>query len=198
MKQNYEHVSVLLDRSGSMNSIRTDVIGGFNHFIEEQKKVPGEMSVTLLSFASSGDTRIMYDTVKLSEIKPLTEESYHPAGSTALNDSFATLIDLTGKKLASLPDHERPDKVLILCITDGQENDSKEHTSETLKAIIEHQKDNYSWEFMYIGANQDSFAEAGKIGIRKSANFMANSIGTSTMYQNLSEANVRYRSGGDI
>ena len=129
MKKNYEHVSILIDRSGSMNSIKNDVIGGFNHFIDEQKKVPGEMSVTLMSFASSGDTKKIYDTVKLDDIKPMDEGSYQTVGNTALVDSFVKLIQETGEKLKSLPETERPDKVLIVCITDGEENDSKEHTS---------------------------------------------------------------------
>lgn len=198
MKKDYEHVSVLLDRSGSMNSIKNDVIGGFNNFIEEQKKVPGEMSVTLLSFATHGDSTVMYDTVKLNEIKQLTVESYHPAGQTALNDSFVKLIELTGKKLEGLQDDQKPDKVLIVCITDGEENDSKEHTTDTLKEIIKHQTEKYNWQFMYIGANQDSFAEAQKRGIKHSSAFAATSVGTKSMYKDLSDANTRYRGGGKI
>lgn len=198
MKKDYEHVSILLDRSGSMQSIKNDVIGGFNHFIEEQKKVPGEMSVTLLSFATHKDTSVMYDTVKLGDIKPLTLESYHPSGQTALNDSFVALIEQTGKKLDSLPDNEKPDKVLVVCITDGEENDSREHTTETLKKIIDHQKEKYNWEFIYIGANQDSFAEASKRGITHAAMFTADKVGTKSMYADLDAANTRYRSGGKI
>lgn len=198
MKKDYEHVSILLDRSGSMQQIKNDVIGGFNQFIEDQKKVPGEMSLTLLSFASNGDTSLMYDTVKLPDIKPLTDDSYRPAGMTALNDSFVQLINMTGNKLGELTEEERPDKVLIVCITDGEENNSIEHSTETLKQIITHQKEKYNWEFVYIGANQDSFAEAEKRGIKKSANYNADADGTKAMYASLSASNVRYRSGGDF
>jgi len=198
MKKDYEHVSVLLDRSGSMNSIKSDVIGGFNHFIEDQKKVPGEMSVTLMSFATHGDSTVMYDTVKLDDIKPLDLESYHPAGQTALNDSFVKLIELTGKKLGELSEDQRPDKVLLVCITDGEENDSREHTTQTLKDIISHQKDRYNWEFIYIGANQDSFAEANARGIKHSKAFAATAAGTKDMYRSLSASNTKYRGGGKL
>jgi uncharacterized protein YegL len=198
MKKDYEHVSILLDRSGSMDSIKNDVIGGFNHFIEEQKKVPGEMSVSLLSFATQGDYKVVYDVVKLADIKPLDDRSYHPSGMTALNDSFVRLINLTGQKLDAMPEDQRPDKVLIVCITHGEENNSIEHTTEALKSIIEHQKNQYNWEFMYIGANQDAFAEAAKRGINTASAFAATSVGTQSMYDSFSTSNTRYRKGGKL
>jgi hypothetical protein len=198
MKKDYAHVSILLDRSGSMSSIKNDVIGGFNNFIEDQKKVPGEMSVTLMSFSSHKDTTTIYDMVKLNTINPLTTENYHTTGSTALNDSFAQLIEETGKRLANISDADRPEKVLFVCITDGEENDSKEHSTEALKKIIDHQRDKYNWEFIYIGANQDSFAEAQKRGILRSANFKADSAGTTRAYASLSADTVKYRKGQDF
>src|SRR5436190_7614129 len=186
MKKDYCHVSILLDRSGSMASIKNDVIGGFNTFIEDQKKVPGELSVSLLSFATQGDTTLVYDTVKLPEINALTSDSYRPAGQTALNDSFVQIVQMTGKKLNELPEDQRPERVLVVCITDGEENDSREHSTEALKDIIKHQTEKYKWQFIYIGANQDSFAEASKRGITRSANFAADSIGTRVAYASLS------------
>lgn len=198
MKKDYAHVSILLDRSGSMASIKNDVIGGFNTFIEDQKKVPSEMSVTLMSFSSNKDTTTIYDTVNIDTIQPLTTDSYRPVGSTALNDAFAQLIQETGKKLADLPDANKPEKVLFVCISDGEENDSREHTKATLKDIVTHQREKYNWEFIYIGANQDSFAEANSIGITRSANFMANAEGTRGAYSKLSADTVKYRSGQDF
>lgn len=195
MKKDYCHVSILLDRSGSMHSIKSDVVGGFNTFIDEQKKVPGEMSVTLMSFASHQDTKTIYDMVKLPVVQLLTDESYHPGGNTALNDAFAKLILETGVKLQEITEDERPEKVLFLCITDGQENDSREHTNATIKDMITHQKEKYNWEFIYIGANQDSFAEAEMRGIKRSMNYKSDSEGTRGMYAAMSADTVKYRRG---
>ena len=147
MKNNYTHVAILIDRSGSMNSIKSDVIGGFNQLIEDQRNVPGDLTVTLVQFDEN--MGLQFETINdfspLNEVKLLNESNYIPRGSTPLNDSLARLINETGARLAAKDESERPEKVLIVSITDGRENASKEHTKQSVKTLIEHQEKNYSW-----------------------------------------------------
>lgn len=198
MKNNYTHVAILIDRSGSMNSIKSDVIGGFNQLIEDQKNVPGELTVTLVQFDEN--MGLQFETINdfspLNEVKLLNESNYIPRGSTPLNDSLARLINETGARLAAKDESERPEKVLIVSITDGYENASKEHTKQSVKTLIEHQEKNYNWKFMYIGANQDSFAEGSARGIGASYNFAADSKGTKKMSKVFSATLASYRSAG--
>lgn len=199
MKANYTHVSILLDRSGSMYSIAKDVIGGFNQLIKEQKELDGELTVTVASFSYANDYTVLYDTVNLKDISNLTDKQYNTSGSTALNDSFAKLIAATGQKLAEMTEDQRPGKVLLVSFTDGAENDSKEYTTEKLKEIIKHQEEKYGWQFLYMGANQDSFLEGvGLRGYTQAVNFMANSIGTRTAYASMSESLKSVRNTGKL
>src|SRR5882672_1068029 len=111
MKKEYTHVSLLLDGSGSMNDIIDDVIGGFNAYIEKQKEVPGEMTITLVVFSGT-QYKTIYNRVKIAVAEPLTRKNYRPADWTPLIDSAARLIQETGKQLADLSEEERPGKVL--------------------------------------------------------------------------------------
>ena len=182
MKQNYTHIAVLLDRSGSMQKVHKDVIGGFNTFIKEQKSVPGEATITLAQFSDHYEPT--YSDVPLAHVAELTSETYRPSGWTALNDALARLVNETGSRLASKPEHERPSKVIVLVITDGEENSSKEFSGfegfRRLKDMVEHQSGKYSWQFSFLGANLDSFSVAKSYGIPISAaiNYSSNSIGT--------------------
>lgn len=197
MKKDYAHVSIVLDRSGSMQIIKKDIIGGFNTFIEDQKKVEGKMSVSLLTFDVQPFDYV-YELIDLSQVKPLDDRTYQPRGGTALNDAFAQLINQTGAKLAEMPDAERPERVLFVCISDGEENSSREYDSAKLKSLIEHQKEKYNWEFLYIGANQDSQEEGKTRGIKHAFNFAADKEGTEAMYSTLSASTVKYRRGGNL
>ena len=179
MKSNYTHVSMLLDRSGSMASIKNDTIGGVNSFIQEQKKLPGEMTLTLCQFDTEYDT--INDAVNIQSVKPLTDENFVPRGPTALLDSAAKLIIETGKKIADMPEEKRPERVMVVIITDGEENASREQSLKSLADMVKHQEEKYGWQFLYIGANQDSFTEAGKMGMR-GVNYAANTRGTAAMY----------------
>src|ERR1700712_1893887 len=114
MRSDYTHVSVLLDRSGSMQSIQSDVEGGFNSFIEAQKKVPGKLTVTLSQFDDVYE--LVYANKDINEVPQL---NLQPRNSTALTDSLAKVIYDTGGALSALPEADRPGKVLILIITDG-------------------------------------------------------------------------------
>ena len=185
MKKGYTHVSILIDRSGSMQSIKKDVIGGFNQLLEDQKKEDGELTLSLTQFDDNFGSLCFENTndfAPLNEVKKLDESNYVPRGSTPLNDALAKLINETGIRFAKMSESQRPEKVMMVIMTDGEENCSKEHTKDSVKKLIEHQEQKYGWKFIYIGANQDSFAESSTRGMNAGMNFDANKIGTKSAF----------------
>jgi len=161
MRKEFTDITVVLDRSGSMASIRTDAEGGLNQFIDEQKQQPGEAIFTLVQF----DTE--YEFVhKAKPIKDVPKCMLVPRGMTALLDAVGKAIAETGERLEKMPEADRPGLVCFVIITDGQENSSKEYTKAQIKSMIEHQQGAYNWKFTFLGANQDAFAEAVSIGIQ--------------------------------
>lgn len=156
-------VTVVLDRSGSMTSIADDTIGGFNTFIENLMKEGLDIRVSLVQF--DGEYEPVFAGVPVGEVKPLDRTTFVPRGATALLDALGRTVSATGNRFHALPEEERPARVLFVIITDGQENASMEFTRERIREMIEHQQEKYSWDFIYLGANQDSFAEGGSIGI---------------------------------
>lgn len=184
-KQNYTEIVCIIDRSGSMESIKTDAIGGFNTFLESQKKLPGRAFLSLVLFDHEYIMPIQNADLRL--VKPLTEKTFVPRGTTALLDAVGRTINDVGSRLANMPEKERPEKVIICILTDGYENASHEFSRGQIKKMIEHQQNKYQWEFIFLAANQDAFAETGGLGIsRKMAfNFEANSAGTRSAYEKM-------------
>lgn len=155
------HLYFLLDRSGSMQSIKTDTEGGFDAFITEQREaVTGECRVTLAQFDNSYE--VLYSDVPLAEVPPL---DLVPRGSTALLDAMGRLITDAGAQLAALPEEQRPGTVVVAVMTDGHENASKEWTHPAIKALVEQQTTAYRWQFMYMGADQDAIEVGRSIGV---------------------------------
>lgn len=196
MKDNFVSVNVVLDRSGSMGPLTNDTIGGFNTFLAEQKEQPGDAVLTLCTFNT--DYKLVYDFEPLAKVKKLTKSSYRPLGGTALLDALGTTINSVGAKLSAMNEADRPSKVIVLVITDGEENASKEFTKEQVKEMVKHQQDVYSWQFLYIGANVDSISEATTLGFSQAASlsYNATSEGTEVLYKSLSRGMSTYRSTG--
>ena len=162
MKSNLLHICFVLDESGSMYNSVDDVIGGFQKLIDEQKgEQNGECIISLYRFSS---------TVKKDYIgKPVNEVPklyYSPGGCTAMNDGVGTAIDEIGKWLSDMNESERPSKNIIVIMTDGQENASKEYNFDTVKAKIKHQEEKYSWTFVYMGTNLQDLKDANRLGIK--------------------------------
>jgi hypothetical protein len=153
-------IVVLVDRSGSMASVRADMEGGFNTFISKQKELPGKCSVTLAQFDDKYE--LVYQNKPLAEVPNL---DLVPRGWTALLDAVGRTISEVGDRLRKTPEHKRPGKLLFMIITDGQENRSVEFKREKVKEMVKHQTDKYQWDFIFLGANQDAFLEAEKLGI---------------------------------
>lgn len=169
-KENSAEIVIVVDRSGSMSPIAKDMCGGFETFLDEQRKLPGECKVTLVQF--DNEYEVVYEAKPIADVPSLV---LVPRGGTALLDAIGRTIDATGARLETMPEAERPSKVLCMIITDGAENASKEYGRKRVFDMITTQREKFSWEFIFLGANQDSFAAARDIGIPSInvANFVA-------------------------
>lgn len=158
-------IVLVIDRSGSMYSMRHAVIEGFNTFIAEQKKTEGTARVSLYTF-NDAVTQPLH-RVPLQEVPQLNHNNYEPGGCTALLDAVGTAIDTTGRQLAALPEAERPGSVIIGIMTDGYENASSDYSWADVAQRIQHQKEKYSWRFMFFGAGEDTFDVAKQMHIEQ-------------------------------
>ncbi|CAM3619858.1 vWA domain-containing protein [Smaragdicoccus niigatensis] len=159
--QNLTRIVFLLDRSGSMQSIKTDIEGGFDAFIAEQRKNAGECTVTLAQF--DNEYEVVYANKPLAQVPSL---DLQPRGMTALLDAMGKLITDTGAELAALPEDRRPGTVIFAIMTDGLENSSKEWTHAAIKSLVEQQTKQYAWEFLYMGADQDAVEVGVSLGVQ--------------------------------
>lgn len=192
---NYTHISFVLDRSGSMQLLRGDTIGGFNSFLSDQQKVSGKATLTLAQF--DHEYRLDYSMVPIAEALPLNDLTYIPRGMTALYDAIGRTIAATGEKLAAMSENDRPSKVLFVILTDGFENCSREYNAVQVKQIIEEQRSIYSWEFVFLGASEASLTDASRIGGSNIQKFEPTKEGVKLAYSTLSEATRSFRVAAD-
>ena len=183
----------IIDRSGSMQSIKDDAIGGFNAFLETQKAEEGEATLTMVLF--DDEMLTPYDGVDLQSVEPLTDQTFVPRGGTALYDAICKTIDRVGKRLAAMSDADRPDQVLVTILTDGEENTSKLHTHAHVRSRIEHQTNVYKWEFMFLAANMDaeSVAQTFSIDASKAYSFAASAAGSADVFKKLAAGVAQFR-----
>lgn len=165
MRKGYKDITILLDRSGSMSNMAADVIGGFNKFIEDQAALPGGCTLTLIQFDSGDVFDVVVAGRPIAQVPLLTKATFVPRGNTPLYDALYRAIEATGSRLAALPEQARPEKVVFVIITDGEENASRVHDQRACYEAIQHQTTVYQWEFVYLGANQDAFKVGAGIGI---------------------------------
>ena len=184
----------MLDMTASMQPLAAETVIGFNNFIEEQKKVPGEAKVTLITF-NSNKTEKVYNCVDLTTIQPMKQEEYRPNGMTPLLDTIGNTIKETGERLKNTDEPDRPEKLIVCIMTDGEENFSHTYDRKQVFDMVKHQKDVYKWEFVFLGANQDSFLEAGRLGVDKKdiQNYTSDSDGLKAAYTFTSAAVTQYR-----
>ena len=154
------HIYFLLDRSGSMQSIKSDIEGGFAAFVEEQQRATGECRASLAQFDDVYE--LVYADRPIADVPPL---DLQPRNMTALHDAMGRFVTEAGQKLAALPEDQRPGTVIVAIMTDGLENASREWTHARVKELIEKQTRDYSWQFLYLGADQDAIEVGMSIGV---------------------------------
>lgn len=188
-----DELVLIIDKSGSMEAIKDDAIGGFNSFMVQQRSIEREANVTFALFDDR--YQLIHDGKDINEVEDLTRRTYQPSGMTALLDAVGRTVDRVGERLDGLQDEEKPDNVIVFILTDGKENASSDYNKDQVKEMIQHQESKYSWEFIYGGANQDAFAEAGGMGIKaeNTFNFEATGKGTREAYQSSSDIVASYR-----
>ena len=171
MNPHLTEIAFILDRSGSMESMVDPAIDGFNRLLRDQQQVPGSARFTLVLFDDAYEVPIR--SLPIAEVVELNHRTYEPRGSTALLDAIGRTIDELGAKLAATPEHDRPGQVIVAILTDGMENASTCFTWQDISTRIRHQTDQFDWKFLFLGANQDAIATAGKMSIHAadSANF---------------------------
>ena len=160
MNQNLTDITLVVDRSGSMEAISDDAEGGINAFVTAQARRPGDAVLTLVQFDTKYD--FVHRGLAISQVPKFT---LVPRGATALLDAVGRAIDETGARLAAMPEADRPGLVAFVIVTDGLENSSKEFTRARVRQMIEHQQQKYQWHFTFLAANAEAFAEAEEIGI---------------------------------
>jgi hypothetical protein len=190
-KPNYSHITVLLDRSGSMNAIKSDMEGGLATFIAEQKLVPGEATFSLCQFDDRYEQVLWFTPLDMVE-----KVTLEPRGMTALLDAMVRSITETGARLAAMAEDERPEHVLFVVITDGLENASTISTRDQVKDLVERQTNTYGWTFQYLGANQDAVMVGQSMGFTNTANYAANAQSVNASYAGLSASATLLRSTG--
>lgn len=192
MDSSLTQIAVVLDRSGSMDSVITPTINNFNEFVRQQHAVPGSARLRLAQF--DHEYELLYDK-PIGEVEKLTEETFRPRGNTALLDAIGRTIDSLGDSLAAMPEEERPGKVIVLILTDGQENYSSLYSRQKIRAMIRHQREKYSWEFIFMGTTWSSVLDAKSYGICTDSIFMGHVADTKSMLR-ISNHTRSLRTGG--
>ena len=180
-------IACIVDRSGSMQSVRSDAIGGFNAFLQAQREEPGEARLTLALFDHEYERAM--DSVPLREVPDLTNATYQPGGNTALFDAIGRTLHDLNVRLKATPEEKRPGKVIVAILTDGKENASTDYTSaQTADAVAARRAD--GWEFVFLAANQDAVLSAKRVGIAAAdaMSFNSNAEGTKNAFARMSKA----------
>jgi uncharacterized protein YegL len=192
--QNLTHLLLIADRSGSMSTIAADMNGGIAQLLKDQAKEPGAIVVDVWTFDDSPAHE--FTAVRPDDIK---RDLIVPRGMTALNDAIGLAVTELGAHLAGLDEDDRPGKVIVVVVTDGQENSSREWSGSQVHALITEQSERWGWTFIYLGANVDAFAEGQRYGFDKgqTMNYAATSKGAAGAMATASSLVTRTRSGLD-
>ena len=198
MKKNLSEIVFLLDRSGSMNGLEKDTIGGFNAMIEKQKKEEGEALISTILF--DHEMKVLHDRVKVQDVKPINENDYQVRGCTALLDAMGGAIHHIGNVHKYARNEDVPEHTIFVITTDGMENASSHYSSSKVRTMVERQKEKYGWEFLFLGANMDAIAAAKDFGIEedKAVEYRSDDIGTRLNYAVMNEAICEFRTKGTV
>lgn len=193
MKKGLTELVFILDKSGSMSGLEKDTIGGFNAMLKKQKALEGECYITTVLF--DHNYQLLHDRIDLKGVREITEKEYEVGGTTALLDAIGRTINKIKNAQKNTAEDYRAEKVLFVIITDGEENSSREYSLGKIKGLIEEQKKEYGWEFIFLGANIDAVETAGQMGISpdRAQDFHADGEGIELNFQVMSKAVTKYR-----
>lgn len=193
MKKGLTELVFILDKSGSMEGLEKDTIGGYNSMLAKQQAVEGECHITTVLFDNNYE--LLHDRIDIKAVSQITEKEYCVGGTTALLDAIGRTIHKIGNEQKHTSDDYRAEKVMFVIITDGEENSSREYSSEKIKAQIERQKTEHGWEFIFLGANIDAVETAARFGIsaNRAQNYHADSEGVELNFRVMSEAVATFR-----
>lgn len=188
MSKGYTEIVYILDRSGSMSGLEADTIGGFNSMMDKQKKTGEKAVVSTVLF--DDECEVIHDRVPIEKIEKMTDKQYYVRGCTALLDAVGGAIHHIGNVHKYTREEDRPEKTIFVITTDGMENASSRYSRERIEKMVKKQQKKYGWEFIFIGANIDAYAEAQKYGIRKdrTVNYVSDGAGTGIVYAGVSKA----------
>lgn len=192
MDNNYTEICIVLDRSGSMDNIRADMEGGLNSLLADQKKLDQKCLVTLYQF--DDEIERVFSGKDVKDLEPIKLD---PRGSTALHDAMGRAIKELGSRLSFLPEAKRPGKVIFIVITDGMENSSREYAGSTIKQMVEEQTRKYSWQFVFLGADQDAVTVSQGLGFlpANALRYSNSSFGAKSMLRSVSNNIQAYACG---
>lgn len=185
-------IVIVIDRSGSMQTVKSDTEGGLRAFLAEQENVPGETLVTLRQFDTVHDT--VFENVPLADVPPF---ELKPRGATALLDAVGSTIATVAEQIDDMDAADRPGEVVVVILTDGHENSSKEYRLDQVKKLITRQQEDRGWLFFFLGANQDAFAAAGGMGIGAGMSLSYSSANTQDSMTSAGAAVARGSRTGD-
>ena len=188
MSKGLTEIVYILDRSGSMGGLEADTIGGFNSMMEKQKKTGEKALVSTVLF--DDECEVLHDRIPIDKIETMTDEQYYVRGCTALLDAVGGAIHHIGNVHKYARPEDRPEKTIFVITTDGMENASSRYSYDMVQKMVKRQQKKYGWEFIFIGANIDAYAEAQRFGIRKdrAVNYVCDDIGTANVYAGVSKA----------
>jgi hypothetical protein len=191
------HISIILDRTGSMSTIRDDIIGGYNIFIKSQKSELDKTTVSLIQFDSHDPYEVIYRFVPIDEVAKLTRENYIPRATTPLLDAVGRGINDLEKSISNMKKSERPQKIIMVIITDGQENSSREFKKEQIEKMIKEKQEKEGWQFVFLSADLKAIHDAIDYGFKLYSvlNFKASIIGVREAFLTLSESLQTYKKG---
>ena len=202
MKKGLTEIVIVVDKSGSMSSLKLDTIGGFNEFLKCQKQEEGEANISLVLFDTTYN--LMYQSINIQSAAELNESTYVPNGGTALYDALGLSIKMMKKRIEELPEEERPEKVIFAILTDGEENSSRIVNNEgqrkyikekIFEKVTKHQEDD-GWIFIYLGANQDAMQVGQSMGVyaNNTVSYEANTRGMTATMDSVNKYAKEFRS----
>jgi uncharacterized protein YegL len=191
-------IVIILDESGSMSGTESTVISKTNTLISEQQKIPGDANITIYKFSTSGHGNYIMFRQNLQNAK-VSDDDYKPGGQTALHDAIGKVITEIGLALSKMREHERPGKVFMSIITDGQENDSNEFTGIKVAEMIKHQQEKYNWhiEYVTIGFENKNLAKSMNISMNNYMYAPGGASGVSQLYSSMGSSLTSFRTSKD-